>query len=82
MQTLYAFEQFLFFLLSFVTSLEIILSSFEFLLSTFERKGIKRTLSLRVFVVLSFQNRKVKWCRVKVLKLLFLGGQKMDYKSP
>jgi len=54
MQTLYAFEQFLFFP-------PLLLQSLEIFWSTFERKGIKRTLSLRVFLVISFQNRKVRY---------------------
>lgn len=54
-------SNFFFFSCLLLQSLEIFLSSFEFLLSIFERKGIKRTLSLRVFLVLSFQNRKVRY---------------------
>jgi hypothetical protein len=54
-------SNFVFFSCLLLQSLEIFLSSFEFLLSIFERKGIKRTLSLRVFLVLSFQNRKVRY---------------------
>jgi hypothetical protein len=54
-------SNFFFFSRLLLQSLEIFLSSFEFLLSIFERKGIKRTLSLGVFLVLSFQNRKVRY---------------------
>ncbi len=54
-------SNFFFFSCLLLQSLEIFLSSFDFLLSIFERKGIKRTLSFRVFFILSFQTRKVRY---------------------